>query len=193
MGFVGRRRDIKKEDFQKYLVEIHFQFAKISTRVQLTNPQLQTHHTSWNLGNQQIFFKMKLFIVITVLLAIGLVSAAKKASAPDPKECEVCISNLERIDKLLTDETRNNKESVREAIGKHCTKSGFGSEWKPNPALTSAKDVKMCYYFEPIKEAISVPFATGMPKDKVCKRLKKENPEICEVKYRKCFSVHHIF
>jgi hypothetical protein len=41
----------------------------------------------------------------------------------------------------------------------------------------------MCYYFEPIKKAVSTPFATGMPKDKVCKRLKKDNPEICEVKY----------
>lgn len=43
----------------------------------------------------------------------------------------------------------------------------------------------MCYYFEPIKEAVSIPFATGMPKAKVCQRLKKENPEICEVKYGK--------
>lgn len=43
----------------------------------------------------------------------------------------------------------------------------------------------MCYYFEPIKEAVATPFATGMPKEKVCQRLKKENPEICEVKYGK--------
>ena len=38
---------------------------------------------------------------------------------------------------------------------------GFGSEWKPNPALTNQKDVKMCYYFDPIKKAITTPFATG--------------------------------
>jgi hypothetical protein len=49
--------------------------------------------------------------------------------------------------------------------------------------LSLSRDVKMCYYFEPMKEAVSVPFATGMPKSKVCNRLKKENPEICEVKY----------
>lgn len=41
----------------------------------------------------------------------------------------------------------------------------------------------MCYYFEPIKEAVTTPFATGMPKEKVCQRLKKQNPEICEIKY----------
>jgi len=41
----------------------------------------------------------------------------------------------------------------------------------------------MCYIFDPIKKAISQPFATGMPKKKVCKRLTKENPDICDVKY----------
>lgn len=50
---------------------------------------------------------------------------------------------------------------------------------------TINRDVKMCYYFEPIKEAITTPFATGMPKEKVCQRLKKENPEICSIKYGK--------
>lgn len=133
-------------------------------------------------------------ILCLIVLIFGLASSKKtKEKAPDPKDCEVCISNLEAIDKLLTDENRHDKASVREAIGKHCTKSGFGSEWKPNPALTSPKDVKMCYYFEPIKEALSIPFATGMPKDKVCRRLKKENPEICEVKYRKFIDFCHYF
>lgn len=125
---------------------------------------------------------MKVAYLITL---ISFVLAAKKTKTVDPKECEVCIANLEKIDGYLTDQNRNDKVAVRDAIGKHCTKSGFGSEWKPNPLLTSPKDVKMCYYFEPIKEAISVPFATGMPKEKVCRRLMKENPEICEVKYRK--------
>ena len=42
----------------------------------------------------------------------------------------------------------------------------------------------MCYIFEPIKKSVSIPFATGMPKKKVCERLKKDNAEICEIKYR---------
>merc|ERR550537_64273 len=78
---------------------------------------------------------------------------------------------------------QENEDKIIDAIGKHCTSSGFGSEWKPNPGLTNPKDVKMCYYFEPIKKSVVKPFAMGMPKDKVCKRLKKDNPEICEVKY----------
>lgn len=111
---------------------------------------------------------------------------SSKSKQPDPRECEVCIANLEAIDSFLTPETRKDKLAVREAIGKRCTKSGFGSEWKPNPEL-SPKDVKMCYIFEPIKEAITVPFITGMPKEKICKRLKKDNPDICDVKYRKFY------
>ena len=82
------------------------------------------------------------------------------------------------------EEDKLDKAKIRTAIGKHCTKSGFGSEWKPNPDL-SAKDVKMCYYFEPIKDSITTFYAMGMPKEKVCKKLKKDNPEICEIKYRK--------
>mmetsp|Transcript_22120 Transcript_22120/g.32215 ORF Transcript_22120/g.32215 Transcript_22120/m.32215 type:complete len:181 (+) Transcript_22120:123-665(+) len=121
--------------------------------------------------------------LIAVLAVLCVAYAKKKAAEPDPKECEVCIANLEAVDKMLVGDQKKDKAAVRDAIGKRCTKSGFGSEWKPNPELTSPKDVKMCYYFEPIKEAITVPFITGMPKDRLCKRLKKENPEICEVKY----------
>ncbi len=125
---------------------------------------------------------MLLAVLISVEAAMG---KAKKEKAVDPKECEVCISNLETIDKLISSEKKSDKTAIEKAIGTHCTLSGFGSDWKPNPALTSPKDVKMCYMFEPIKKAISTPFATGMPKKKVCERLKKDNPEICEVKYRK--------
>ena len=66
-----------------------------------------------------------------------------------------------------------------EAIGKHC---GNLQNEEPNPKLNS-RDRKMCYYFEPIKAAIAQPFSTRMPKDRVCKRLKASNAEICSVKY----------
>lgn len=117
------------------------------------------------------------------VLFFAVVSGAKKQKEVDPRECEVCVANLEAIDKLVPSNKKSDKLAIEHATGKHCTLSGFGSEWKPNPALTSAKDVKMCYIFEPIKKSISMPFSTGMPKKKVCERLKKENPEVCEIKY----------
>ena len=136
---------------------------------------------------------LKSFIVLILLICLisGLEAAAKKSKKEaDPRECEVCVSNLESIAKLVPADKKGDQAAIEKAILKHCTLSGFGSDWKPNPALTSPKDVKMCYIFEPIKKSISTPFATGMPKKKVCERLKKENPEVCEVKYRKSYTHH---
>jgi mesencephalic astrocyte-derived neurotrophic factor len=146
-------------------------------------------HSSSPSGDTMILNLSSFFLFFYLIFQSNYsqILSAKKDSTKkvDPRECEVCIANLEEIDKLLvTSEQKKDKLAVREAIGKRCTKSGFGSEWKPNPEL-SQKDVKMCYIFEPIKEAITVPFITGMPKEKICKRLKKDNPDICDVKYRK--------
>jgi hypothetical protein len=126
------------------------------------------------------------FVSFLLLIAShgNVEAASKKEKKVDLRECEVCIANLEAVDGMLSAEQKKDKTAVRDAIGRRCTKSGFGSEWKPNPDL-SQKDVKMCYIFEPIKESITVPFITGMPKEKICKRLKKDNPDICDVKYRK--------
>ena len=108
-----------------------------------------------------------LFFIALLCMICMVVEAKKKERAPDPKECEVCIQNLEYIDALLPEKSdKRDKNKIEAAIGKHCTKSGFGSEWKPNPLLKSPKDVKMCYYFEPIKKSVSAPFSMGMPKKK---------------------------
>lgn len=124
-----------------------------------------------------------LALLVIVQLSVSVEGAKKKDKAPDPKECEVCINNLEKIDMLIPKEKKSDKAAIESAIGTHCTLSGFGSDWKPNPALENSKDVKMCYMFEPIKKAISGPFSMGMPKQKVCKRLMKDNPDICESRY----------
>jgi hypothetical protein len=102
--------------------------------------------------------KLVFFIMVVAFL---FVDAAKKEKTVDPRECEVCVANLEHIEKLIPEGKKNNALEIEKAIGKRCTLSGFGSEWKPNPALTSQKDVKMCYIFEPIKKSISQPFSTG--------------------------------
>ena len=115
------------------------------------------------------------------LLCLALFATAEAAKAKaDPKEYEVCIANLEAIDKLIDKDEKTSKQSIMEAITKHC---GDLQNEQPNPAL-NARDRKMCYYFEPIRAAIAQPFSTRMPKDRVCKRLKQSNGEICNVKYQ---------
>jgi hypothetical protein len=131
-----------------------------------------------------MFSKAFLAVLLFAVLLVFTAEAAKKSKKEaDPRECEVCVSNLEAIDKFIPSDKKKDTSEIESAINKHCTLSGFGSEWKPNPALTSPKDVKMCYLFQPIRKSISTPFAMGMPKKKVCERLKKDNPEVCEVKY----------
>ena len=80
-------------------------------------------------------------VLIFIVLFVGC--AGKKTKEKDPRECEVCIANLEAVDSMLDSSQKKDKAAVREAIGKRCTKSGFGSEWKPSESLTSPKDVKM--------------------------------------------------
>ena len=51
-------------------------------------------------------------------LALFATGEAAKAKA-DPKECEVCIANLEAIDKLIDKDEKTSKQSIMEAITKH--------------------------------------------------------------------------
>lgn len=75
-----------------------------------------------------------------VLFALAISAFGKKKSAaPDPRECEVCIKNLNEIDALLPKDKKRDKAAVREAIGQRCTKSGFGSTWKASEDLTDPK------------------------------------------------------
>mmetsp|Transcript_277 Transcript_277/g.336 ORF Transcript_277/g.336 Transcript_277/m.336 type:complete len:184 (+) Transcript_277:42-593(+) len=128
-------------------------------------------------------FRFFLSLLVLVAFLSSSDAASKKAKVEDPKFCEVCVSNLEKIDALIPADKKRDRDAIEKAVFTRCTLSGFGSDWKPNPLLETPRDIKMCYLFEPIKKAISQPFSTGMPKLKVCKRLMKDNPEICEVKY----------
>ena len=121
-------------------------------------------------------------LIIAAFLCL-VCSVLGKQKATDPKECEVCISNLDKIAGTLDSKSKRSEKSIVEAIGNHCTKTGFGSEWVPNPALKNPKDVKMCYIFEPIKKAVAVQVAMGKPKAKVCQVLRKDNPDICDIRY----------
>ena len=45
-----------------------------------------------------------------ILLALALLGTAEAAKAKaDPKECEVCIANLEAIDKLIDKDEKTSK------------------------------------------------------------------------------------
>lgn len=106
-----------------------------------------------------------------VLLLVALAWASK--------ECEVCIATIEKIDGLVDADEKKSVQSIIEAVEKHC---GDLQNEKPNPAL-GPRDLKMCYYLLPIKMAVAEAMAMRMPKERVCKKLKQKNDDICAVKY----------
>ena len=63
------------------------------------------------------------------------------------------------------------KPKVEAALGKYCASD------------LPSRQRKVCYYLDPIKRDIAQPFSTGMPADRVCKRINNSNAEICGVKF----------
>ena len=58
-----------------------------------------------------------------ILLALALLATGEAAKAKaDPKECEVCIANLEAIDKLIDKDEKTSKQSIMEAITKQAAR-----------------------------------------------------------------------
>jgi len=79
---------------------------------------------------------------------------------------------LNSVDGLIAKDKKNDLPSIEAGIDKYCNGGGLGP-----------KEKKMCYYMEPIKRSVAQPFSLKMPKDRVCKRLKKDNDAICDVKF----------
>ncbi|KAJ8601187.1 hypothetical protein CTAYLR_009765 [Chrysophaeum taylorii] len=112
-------------------------------------------------------------------LALASMQPWLTAAKVDAKECEVCISTVKAVDVLVDSDEKQSVQSIVEAIEAHC---GDLQNEKPNPTL-GARDLKMCYYMLPIKTVVAEAMAMRMPNDRVCKKLKQKNDEICAVRY----------
>uniref|UniRef100_A0A7S1FUV6 Mesencephalic astrocyte-derived neurotrophic factor homolog n=1 Tax=Corethron hystrix TaxID=216773 RepID=A0A7S1FUV6_9STRA len=84
----------------------------------------------------------------------------------------VCIKVIQDIRDMLDKEDWSKKPMVEEAMAKYCA----NKELPP-------REKKVCYYIDPIKRDVAQPFSTGMPVDKVCKRINQKNAEVCGVKF----------
>ena len=79
---------------------------------------------------------------------------------------------MTEIQDKMDKEEMKDKPKIEAAIGKHCA----------NEKLP-AREKKICYYIDPIKRDVAQPFSLGMPVDRLCKRINKNNAEICSVKF----------
>merc|ERR1719178_542943 len=99
--------------------------------------------------------KLALFaMVCAVLLASAEAKKDKPKVTEEPNSCEVCVEVLGQLKEQLGKDS-GKQAKVEKGITKYCKN----------------------------KKLISRPFSIGMPFLKVCQKLKKNNPEICEVKY----------
>ena len=60
---------------------------------------------------------------------------------------------------------------IESAVADYCA--------KPN----GEKEVKFCYFVDPVKRDISQPVKNGVPVAAICDRLKKKSPEVCSLRY----------
>jgi len=110
---------------------------------------------------------MKTIALISTLLATAMMATPTMGS-----DCEVCTKVMTDVRESMDKADIKNKPKVEEALGAYCARDDHGP-----------RERKICYYIDPIKRDVAQPFSTGMPPDRVCKRINKANPEICTVKF----------
>jgi len=106
------------------------------------------------------------------IVAAAFMLASSVSAGNDPRECEVCMKVMGDIQGNLTKLDAKEKPKIEKAMGAYCAKDTL-----------SAKERKICYYIDPIKRDIAQPFSLGMSPERLCKRINKQNPEICSVKF----------
>jgi len=84
----------------------------------------------------------------------------------------VCIAVLNNVVGKLSKEQKKDMLKTEQALGDYCGKPAGGE-----------KEVKFCYFVDPIKRDISTPVKNGVPVSTICDRLKKKAPEVCALRY----------
>ncbi|MFH4973905.1 hypothetical protein AB6A40_000614 [Gnathostoma spinigerum] len=93
------------------------------------------------------------------------------------KSCEVCVKVLNDAMQLVPDADKSNPEKIGETIRKHCS-------------TLKGKEHSLCFYIGALPDSLSsmmkdvqTPLSYPMPAEKVCEKLKKQDAQICELKY----------
>ena len=110
--------------------------------------------------------------------AADAANAAKRAAAKakgGSTECQVCVAVLDSTLALISKpQNRKKAPKIAKALTRFCANKGND--------LTS-KEEKVCYFIGTIKKLVAMPLAVGKDPLFVCKKLSKENAEICQVKF----------
>ncbi|KAK7480912.1 hypothetical protein BaRGS_00027823 [Batillaria attramentaria] len=121
----------------------------------------------------------KIFTLCSCIVVIAFLASLDTVAAKDPRDCEVCLSVLERFLKTLPDEERTDQKKLEKKFEKFC--KGL-----------KGKDHKFCVNLGAVENAptrildkMTQPLSWHMPVNKVCEKLKKADSQICELRYDK--------
>lgn len=87
----------------------------------------------------------------------------------------MCIKVVEDVYQTVPEDQRKDRDAIESALGEYC---------KRGKSKLNSKERKACYYMVDIKRKVSDPLARGLPASRVCKKLKKANQELCEMRFR---------
>uniref|UniRef100_H2ZBQ1 Mesencephalic astrocyte-derived neurotrophic factor homolog n=1 Tax=Ciona savignyi TaxID=51511 RepID=H2ZBQ1_CIOSA len=113
-----------------------------------------------------------MFAVFLCLVFISIVNV--KAD-----DCEVCIKFLTRFENTLKTEGIEKEKDIQLKLKEVCRKA-------------KGKDNRFCYYIGGTDDAatgllqqVTKPMSFHMPIEKICEKLKKQDSQICELRYEK--------
>jgi len=110
-----------------------------------------------------------------ILLGFLLVALTQVSA----QECEVCEKFLGKMVSDMKEENIEGENNIKMFLKKQCK-------------TAKGKDNRFCYYIGATEDAattmineVTRPLSHHMPVDVVCKKLKKKDSQICELKYEK--------
>ncbi|KAL2718885.1 mesencephalic astrocyte-derived neurotrophic factor [Vespula squamosa] len=117
---------------------------------------------------------IKMWFTITVIFSVvSFITALKEG------ECEVCVTTVNKFVESLTNDIKNDPKKIESKFKEFCK-------------TTKSKENRFCYYLGGLEESatgilgeLSKPVSWSMPADKICEKLKKKDPQICDLRYEK--------
>ncbi|KAF7390180.1 hypothetical protein HZH68_012037 [Vespula germanica] len=113
------------------------------------------------------------FTIIVTFSMISFITALKEG------ECEVCVTTVNKFVETLTNDIKDDPKKIE-------------TEFKEFCKTTKSKENRFCYYLGGLEESatgilgeLSKPVSWSMPADKICEKLKKKDPQICDLRYEK--------
>lgn len=115
--------------------------------------------------------------MIHYILLISFLIFGISAQKTDSMDCEVCINYLTGFVKTLTND--DTAKEITDKLVKFC-------------ARADGPESRFCYYIGALEESptkiifeVSKPLSYGMPPEKICKKLRQMDSQICDIRYPK--------